>query len=280
MKIVRLINNNILCSLDENGNEIIVTGCGIGFKRKAGEELDPSKVEKIYHMKDKKSQNKLQELVEEIPLERMVVCSDLIEYFKTKLTSKLNENILITLTDHISFAIERKENDLLYSNPLLLEIREFYPAEYELGKYSVDYIFQKLGIMLSEDEAGFIALHIVNAELDTKMSDMFKITELINAVVKDVEDFYGKDFNKNSVYFDRFVVHLRFFAQRLFNNKVTNMSKGSEDFRLMIRKTCPQAAECADGIAKMVKDKYGYTLDEEEIMYLTIHLKRINMVDN
>lgn len=54
MRIKKVINNNILCVVDDNGNELIVTGKGIGYKRLAGEEVDPDQIEKIYRKEEKK----------------------------------------------------------------------------------------------------------------------------------------------------------------------------------------------------------------------------------
>lgn len=53
MRIKKVINNNILCVVDEKGQEMIVTGKGLGFKRKTGERVDPALVEKTYRMEDK-----------------------------------------------------------------------------------------------------------------------------------------------------------------------------------------------------------------------------------
>ena len=47
MRIKKVINNNILCAVDEKGREMIVTGRGLGFKRKVGERIDSGLVEKI-----------------------------------------------------------------------------------------------------------------------------------------------------------------------------------------------------------------------------------------
>lgn len=51
-------------------------------------------------------------------------------------------------------------------NALLWETQRFYNHEYLIGKEALSIIKNRLIIDLPEDEAGFIALHIVNAELD------------------------------------------------------------------------------------------------------------------
>ena len=58
----KLINNNFISSIDQNGNQVIIRGLGIGFQKKPGEWIKPDKVEAIYRIDDKVTSNKLQEL--------------------------------------------------------------------------------------------------------------------------------------------------------------------------------------------------------------------------
>lgn len=220
LRIKRVINNNILCVIDKKGKEMIVTGRGLGFQRHRGELVDDSLVEHVYRMENKKEQQKLRELVDQIPLEHLKLTEELITHFKSQIPQTLNESLLITLSDHISFAIQRKQQGIAFQNPLKGSIMSYYPTEYHLGQYCLTEIHRQLGVELSEDEAAFIALHIVNAELNTNMSEMYDITQLIDGSIQVVEQFYGKQFDRNSLDFNRFVVHLRYFAQRLFQEKL------------------------------------------------------------
>ncbi|MDY3249011.1 MAG: CAT RNA binding domain-containing protein, partial [Candidatus Choladocola sp.] len=112
MRIKKVINNNILCTVDEKGQELIVTGKGIGFKRFPGEPVDVDQIEKIYRMEGKTEQKKLRELVEKIPLEHLQLTEELVDYIRKEISGKLNESLLITLSDHISFAILREEKGI------------------------------------------------------------------------------------------------------------------------------------------------------------------------
>lgn len=51
-------------------------------------------------------------LLREIPSEYFLVCSEIIDYAKDTLKKTLNDNIYLTLTDHVNFSIERKNKDL------------------------------------------------------------------------------------------------------------------------------------------------------------------------
>ena len=279
MRIKKVINNNILCVVDDRGCELIVTGRGIGFGRHRGETIDPGTVERQYRMEDKSSQKSLRELVEKIPAEHLELTQELIGTIKSQIPQKLNETLLITLADHISFAIERKNSGVEFSNPLRGSIMCYYPTEYHLGQQCLRAVREKFGISLHEDEAAFIALHIVNAELNTNMTEMYDITRLIEDAIQLVEYFYGRRFDRESLDFNRFVVHLRYFAQRLFQNKMMADDQGEHDvlFRQLIMKNCREHYRCAQCIGQYVRNTWKKELSEEELTYLTIHLKRINL---
>ena len=279
MKIKKIINNNILCAVDDRGNELIVTGRGIGFQRHRGEVIDISRIERTYRMEEKTGQRKLRELVEKIPIEHLSLTEELIKHITSQIPQKLNESLLITMADHISFAILRKAQGVEFSNPLKGSIMCYYPTEYHLGQYCLGVIREQLGVALHEDEAAFLALHIVNAELNTNMSEMYDITKLIEGTISVVEYFYRKEFDRESLDFNRFVVHLRYFAQRLFQGKMMEDAQGERDevFRQLIMKNCKEHYKCAQCVADYIKNTYQKNLSDEELTYLTIHLKRINL---
>lgn len=280
MRVKKVINNNILCVVDDKGSEMIVTGRGLGFKRKTGERIDPALVEKTYHVEGKAEQRKLRELVEQIPIEHLKLTQDLIEQIRSQITVPLNESLLITLADHISFAIKRKQEGVEFSNPLEGAVMSYYPTEYHLGQQCLRVIQREIQVELSPSEAAFIALHIVNAELNTSMSVMYDITKLIQGALEVVEYYYQRKFDRESLDFNRFIVHLRFFAQRLFQAAPSCTDEYDNEFRDMIRRSCARHYKCAQHIAEYIRNAYQKEVSDAELIYLTIHLKRINLVNS
>lgn len=272
-KITKVINNNIVCSVDNGGKEIILRGLGIGYQKKKGDTIPDDKIEKVYTMMDPKHFSKMQQLLSEIPPEYLELSTDIIEYARNVLQKRLSENVYITLTDHISFAINRKNENLEYRNVILSEIKRFYAPEFEIGKYALKLIEDRLQIQLCEDEAGFIALHIVNAELETNMSDMYQITGLIRDIFEIIRIHYGRTFDSDSLDYERFVTHLKYFSQRLFNNSVVHTDDGV--LQDMIRSRYTQDYNCALKIKSFVQAKYKKRISEDEVIFLTIHLHRL-----
>jgi beta-glucoside operon transcriptional antiterminator len=272
-KITKLVNNNFVCSVDKNGNEIILRGLGIGYQKKINDHLEKERIEKIYQMSTPDISNKLKQLLSRIPVEYVNVCTEIIDYIKQTLNKRLNDNIYITLTDHISFAIERKNQNLEFKNALLLEIKRFYSAEYKIGLKALKIIKERLNIELSIDEAGFIALHIVNAELDTNMQHMVQITKLIQEIIKIVKVYYQVELDEESYYYERFITHLKFFSQRLFSNCITK----DDDvvFQEIIKNQYAKDYTCAVKIRNYIEIMYKKKISEEELIFLTVHLRKV-----
>jgi len=276
-KIVRVVSNNFVISKDEDDKEIIVRGLGIGFSKSQGDIIPKEKVEKIYRMDTPRQINHLTQLVENMPLDYITVCTQIIETVHLNLGKRLSQNIYITLTDHICFALERKKTGLEYKNEMLWEIKNFYSSEYAQGELAVAIVKEKLGVELSEDEAGFIALHIVNAELETGMSDMLNITKMIQGIVDIIERYYKIKLNQESLDYGRFITHLKFLGQRIFKKQI--MQENDSDFTQMIRtliqEKYPKDFLCAKRIQSYIQGHFGHLLSNEEMFFLMTHLGKL-----
>ncbi|MBQ8893068.1 MAG: PRD domain-containing protein [Clostridia bacterium] len=277
MKVIKAINNNNLCVLDEHGREQIVSGKGIGFGKKYGDEVDESQIQKTYLITDHKLQKKMITLLREIPEEYLAFTDDMVAYINAAYGEKLNESLLVTLSDHIAFAIDRKKNGMEFSNPLLDSIEECFPKELQLGEYCVEQIEKRLGFKMSRDEAAFIAMHIINARLDVQMDAVYDIAKMINGCIEISEYYYKKTFNKKDPCYERFTAHLKYLAGRLFEDKPLPEALSKDDaFSSMIKKTCNKHYKCALCIQEYILKTYQKNISEDELLTLTIHLKKVS----
>lgn len=273
MIIERIINNNVISAFDESDREVVIMGRGIGFKKRPGDAVEEKKIEKIFILNDEDEVGKFAELLKSLPLEHLQVSADIIDYAKQVMKGRLNPNIYITLTDHINFAIEREKSGMLFQNALLEEVRSFYPSEYLIGEYAISLIKRRLGVTLPVDEAASVAMHFVNAEYNTGMSDTMNITTLIREILDIVEKEFGTDLNQLGLYYSRFVTHLKFLAQRLFLGQMLDSQE--EEFIDMITRLYPTEYACSKKIGDYIKARYGQTITKEELAYLTVHIRRI-----
>lgn len=273
MKVLKSINNNIVSAYDQNGQEIVVMGKGIGFKAKEGCDIPDQMIEKIFRMDSQNATDKLKELLSGLPLEHIQVSSDIITYAKKILGRRLNQSIYITLTDHISFAVYRFQQGMNFQNALLLEVRRFYYQEYLVGEYALDLIEKSLHIRLPDDEAASIALHLVNAEYDSSLSAAMNTPKLIRSILLIVKEAMTIELDERTLYCERFITHLKFLAQRIFKKEL--LSKNDRAFAQMVSTLYPQEFACSLKIAQHIQAQYDYSLQEEELAYLTIHIKRV-----
>lgn len=63
MIIQKVINNNVVSTFDTNNREVILMGKGIGFRKKAGDELDKNKIEKIFTLDQRATSPFVQEIM-------------------------------------------------------------------------------------------------------------------------------------------------------------------------------------------------------------------------
>ncbi len=273
MKISKILNNNVVLSLDEHQHEQVVMGRGLGFKMRVGDRLDPALIEKVFALKSGDLTSRLSELLAAIPPEIMCAADNIITLAKARLPGKLQDSIYISLTDHCHFAIERHKQGIDIRNVLLWEIKRLYQNEFAVGMEALVIIERQLGIRLPEDEAGFIALHLVNAQLDSEMPQVMHITRIMQEILTIVKYQLKIDYNEKALSYHRFVTHLKFFAQRLLGQNVVHSD--DESLHDVVKEKYVISYRCAEKIQVHIEHKYQYSLSKEELMFLTIHIERV-----
>mgnify|MGYP000784552682 FL=1 len=275
--IEKVINNNIISAYEKSGAEVIVKGRGIGFKKKQGEVVPADQISKIFRIKSRTLAEQFKELLANMPLERVRISDEIISHAKDHLKLKLNQSIYVTLTDHINFAIERVSQGIEPQNALLWEIKRFYPQEFQLGIYALELIQDRLDILLPEDEAGFIALHFVNAEYGTDIRDAVKFPDQMQAIVDIVERDLGILLDESSLHYERFMTHIKFLIQRIYRKEL--LSSEDRELSLLMQRKYPREYQCSLKVAEYIMQATGSRLSEEEIMYLSVHIRRVSTID-
>lgn len=276
MRVLKILNNNYLLVEDEAGHEQIVMGKGLRFCNEIGKELKGESIQKVFSLKDKKTVRDWEQMLADVPDTYSEALNSAIGLADEALPGKINEQVFITLFDHLIFALERLEKKVVLQNRLLWEVRQFYPKEFALGKRMIDYLNQNLGVDLPEEEAGNIAFHLVNAQ--TENPDMEQ-TMLVVRMLKDISNIvrfsFSKEIKTDSIHYSRFVTHIQFFLQRVLDNKM--LSGNNLDIFEQIVQQSPESYSCANKIGNYIKTSLQIEIPKEELMYLTIHIARIIM---
>lgn len=274
MKIDRILNNNVVITVDENLQEMVVMGKGIGFNKKAGENINPTHIEKTFSP-DTSYSDHFRSLLDQVSKECILATEAIISLARGRLPGKLHDSLLISLVDHLHYALQRFSENISIQNGLLWEIKKVYPHEYDVGKDALQIIYQHTGTLLPEDEAGFIALHLVNAQLNDNMQNTMKITRFIQDILSLVAYHFDITYQEKALSYQRFVTHLKFFAQRILDKK--HLDIGDPDLATLVKGKYKDAYACAIKISKYSELHHDHTLTMDELMFLAIHIEQVKI---
>ena len=270
-KILRVMNNNvILVSKKVKGTKLVLIGKGLGFRQRPGMviSLDSAQIKKSFFAYDTKEKKAYLSLIENLDDKLIGLCSE-ITLMAEKRLGKLNENLLIALTDHIGFAIERIKNGTVIQNPFVYEIKNLYPEEFLIGLEAKKLIKEQMGVDINDDEVAFIALHLNAARLNTKVSESLNKTRIVKLMVCSLEEALGTKFKKNLTYI-RLISHFRSSLERAEKNIPVN-----NPILPTIKKSMKKSYALAKQVGKLVKQEAGFALPDGELGYLAIHIDRI-----
>jgi beta-glucoside operon transcriptional antiterminator len=275
MRIAKVLNNNVITVIDDQHRESVIMGRGIAFKKQPGDEIEEERIEKIFTLENREVSQKLMTLLSDIPMEYMDISDEIIQYAQGVLGGKLHDSIYISLTDHIHFAIERYRLGMEIKNALLWEIKRMYRKEYAIGVKALGIITDKLGVTLPEDEGGFIALHLVNSQLNVEMRDTVTMTNIVKDIINIVRRSFVIDLDEESLSYYRFLTHLKFFAQRILSGTPSSNKETDNSLHDMVKQQYSSSYACAEKIKDYAQKIYGRSLSNEEMLYLTIHIERV-----
>ncbi len=276
MKIYKILNNNAVLSKSEDNSEVIVTGKGIAFQKKTGDEIVFNETCRIFVPESREISQRYQQLIEEIPVEYIDISEQIAEDARRTCNKKIFDTIYLTLTDHIFSVCERYKEGIRLKNDLYFEIRRLYKPEFAVGERAVELLNRTFQMELLPDEAAFIAFHIVNSELneESAMTDMVEVTRIIQDIIDTVTTGLPCELLEDSYAYDRFVTHLKHLAQRVATRETYSGDNDDELFFTMCMKN-PEAYGCIKKIKKLMAEKYRYDLCNEEQLYLLIHISKL-----
>ena len=208
-KINKILNNNAITIIQngkdtiiQNGKDTIIMYPGIGFKNKVGNFISIKSEYNIYRLQNKSLIHKFEILLNEIPYDCIELTQKIISLAEDQLHKEFNNGLLLSLADHIYFAVinyQKGFNAGLSSE----EIKRFYNEEYNVGLKAIDIINDYYQIHLNKVEASSIAFHIINAEY-THTSEKTRIMlESIDKIVKIIEEKLNMKLEENTLNYSK-----------------------------------------------------------------------------
>ncbi|NSQ45612.1 PRD domain-containing protein [Enterococcus faecalis] len=275
MKIKKVLIQNAVLVLDE-GQEKVAVGKGVGFNKTKNDVLSRQLVERMFVM-EPEGLKKLQVLLSQIEDKYFLASEEIIQHAETVLGEKLNEHINIGLSDHIAFAAENIQNNIIVRNKLLSEIEILYSEEFAIAQWAVEYLTQTLEIPFSYDEAGYIAIHIHSARSGrTDNSKSIREVTIVSEIIHLIEQELAIDIHddKNSLSYSRLVNHLRLFIHRFQQNQYAVLD---EEILEVVKKKYAESYEISKKVQVLLMRNFHYQVPNEELGYLSIHIERLRM---
>ncbi len=268
MKIIKVINNNVV--LISGTQEKLVMGKGIGFGKKSGDEVFPEKIEKVFSLDQTESMNADTTYKSQV-LKCIKILDDVKRYANEKFNIKFGKQSYMNLFDHMLFSFERKKFNMELKNTLLDEIKTLYRNEFQVGLYAVKLIKNELQVEMPEDEAGFIALNLKNSVDEQSMSVTLQKTMVIGEVIDIIEEVLKTRLESYPYHYERLIRHLKDLCDRM----ITKAEILADDTELLnfLKHTYPKAFECAIKVGVHLDKSYDFNFTDSEKAYLTLHLK-------
>lgn len=276
MKVLRVINNNVVLSRDPSGREVILTGRGIGFRAAPGQEVDPARVVREFVPADGRDPDHLAELLAEIDqviLRAVVIALDAVGIEGRTST---RPTLAIAVADHIEAALERTRRGTAIEYPLRAEVQTLYAEEYRQALALLAEVNRHVDPALPEHEATALALHLVNAGFASgDLSFTYTMTGVIQQMLSVVSERFGLDLDRTSMSAARFITHARYLFVRIHQHR--QLAEQSSAISDAIRRNYPEATRTAQQLATIVELRLGSRLTDDEIAYLALHVARMTL---
>lgn len=273
----KVINNNVISAYDENQQEVVIMGKGIGFKAHTGDAIDESGREG-FRIENEKLSRQFQEILENIPLEHMQLTSDIITYAKRIWMYSWIQSIYITLTDHINFAIQRQARESSWRMHCCGKPRSFIIRN-TWWENMRSIFWMKTRNKVFRGWGGIYRTPFCECRVRYNDRQRYLCNDKYDTGILEelVKQEMGIEFDEESLHYERFVTHLKFLAQRLYRHEL--LKDEEIEFAKLMENKYPGEYECSKHIAEYIEKEYGGQISGEEIMFLAIHIKRVCMTD-
>lgn len=273
MLVVKKINNNAALCRDGDQRELVAFGRGIGFPPTPYELTDLSKVDRTFY----NVSSQYIPMIKDIPDQVIQFTAREMFALQDQLPYETSSNLMLTLADHIAFAIERCRRGIYVRMPNIYELELNYPAEVKIGRQLVEAIQKEFKIRLPKGEVQGIAMHLINARDGAKEQPALdldeKYEEILDQTTRIIEREMGFQVRRDTFNYARFATHMQFLLKRAFEHKPIDSS--NLQMYASMREEYPEVSACVDQISRYYRTAWSLDLTDEEKLYLILHVNRV-----
>lgn len=272
MIVVKNINNNVALCLDSKGQEVVVFGKGVGFL-KPPSEVPLSKIQRTFYDLNRN----FLPLLDDIPLDVIDFTSRQVAQIRGKLPYETNANLIMTLADHLAFAMTRAKRGIYTPMPSIYEMEQNYPVEVEIGRQIVKAMEQAFHVKLPKGEVQGVAMHFINASLGSPSSGQLTAEEeyetILERMTQIVEYALQITIRRDTFNYARFATHVQYLLKRVQAD--SPIDSDNLQMYASIRDEYKDVSACVDQIHEYLQRNWSIDLSEEEKLYLIMHINRV-----
>ena len=269
----KVLNNNVVISIDGSGRERVLMGRGLGFQLKPDDVLDPAKVEKTFILDAGAEGDRERQLLTDVPYSVIEAVTTAVDDAERALGRHLGRRLSISVIDHIQYVLERLDQGLRIPTTSMPELRVLHPQEFETAKQMAASISASLDRELPPEEAVFLTMHVLNATRDEPNGTAALLFRRVQHVVETVQGGLGVDLDVESPEYARFVLHVQFLLQRLVSR--TMLRSADTSFYEFAKHSYPRSHAIAESVKAYVLAATESELTDEELLYLVVHVERL-----
>ena len=272
MIVVKNINNNVSLCLDSRGKEVVVFGKGVGFLKPPA-EVPLAKIERTFY--DLNSQ--YLPLLSDIPTKVIDFTAQQIAEIQGLLPYETNSNLILTLADHLAFAMERAQKGIYIPMPSIYTMETNYPLEISIGRRMVTNLEREFKLRLPKGEVQGVAMHFINARTGQPDQAGASIEEryedILERTTQIIEHELSITVQRDSFSYARFATHVQYLLKRIFDDK--HIDSANIQMYESIRGEYETVSGCVDRIGEYLKSNWNAELTQEEKLYLIMHVNRV-----
>jgi beta-glucoside operon transcriptional antiterminator len=269
----KVLNNNVVISIDEHGGERVLMGRGLGFQLKPDDPIDQSKIEKTFVLDGGEEGERERRMLEAVPYPVLEAVTRAVDDAERSLERSLGRRFTLGVLDHIQFVLERMDQGLRVPAANMPELRVLHPHESAAAVRMTESIGAALGRPLPPEEAVFLTMHLLNATRDEPNGTAALLFRRVQHVATTVETGLGIALDTESPDYARFVLHVQFLLQRLVSKSMLRSTDTS--FFEFAKHSYPRSYEIAQRVKEYMRAATESELTDEELLYLIVHVERL-----
>ena len=269
-RVEKVLNHNVILAIKEdNKQEYLIMGKGIGFGKKIAERIEVYDVQvQVYSLIDIKNAKDTTSAVKEINPIYLEAANILLDEAQKRI-GKVDRSVLIPLADHIDFAVRRIKEQGEISNPLTADIQILFPAEFKVAEEILPFLKENSDVSMSENELGYIALHIHSAIAEENVAASMQVAKCVRECINLIEEEIKQRIPIMTLSYNRLMNHVRYMVLRANQKEEIKLSM-NDYMELRFKKSYAIATLICEKMEKIL----GTKLHENELGYLAMHIQR------